>query len=36
MCLARGMTAPHEWIYVVTDVEVDGPWCGPTSMRSPR
>jgi hypothetical protein len=23
-----------EWIYVVTDIEVDGPWPGPNSMRS--
>lgn len=22
------------WIYVVTDIEVDGPWPGPNSMRS--
>lgn len=22
------------WVYVVTDVEVDGPWPGPNSMRS--
>ncbi len=24
----------YEWIYVVTDIEVDGPWPGPNSMRS--
>jgi hypothetical protein len=23
-----------DWIYVVTDIEVDGPWAGPNSMRS--
>ena len=23
-----------EWVYVVTDIEVDGPWPGPNSMRS--
>jgi len=23
-----------QWVYVVTDVEVDGPWPGPNSMRS--
>lgn len=23
-----------EWTYVVTDIEVDGPWPGPNSMRS--
>jgi hypothetical protein len=23
-----------EWIYVVTDIETDGPWPGPNSMRS--
>jgi len=23
-----------EWIYVVTDIEADGPWPGPNSMRS--
>jgi hypothetical protein len=22
------------WVYVVTDIEVDGPWPGPNSMRS--
>ena len=26
--------APDEWIYVVTDIETDGPWPGPNSMRS--
>ena len=25
---------PDEWTYVVTDIEVDGPWPGPNSMRS--
>ncbi len=26
---------PHDhWTYVVTDIEVDGPWPGPNSMRS--
>lgn len=23
-----------DWVYVVTDIEVDGPWPGPNSMRS--
>lgn len=27
-------THPDDWIYVVTDIEVDGPWPGPNSMRS--
>ena len=27
-------TAPDPWIYVVTDIEVDGPWPGANSMRS--
>jgi hypothetical protein len=22
------------WVYVVTDIEVDGPWPGPNSLRS--
>jgi hypothetical protein len=26
--------AHDEWTYVVTDIEVDGPWPGPNSMRS--
>lgn len=26
--------ADDPWVYVVTDVEVDGPWPGPNSMRS--
>jgi hypothetical protein len=27
--------APRDhWVYVVTDIEVDGPWPGPNSMRS--
>ncbi|MBA2698545.1 MAG: hypothetical protein H0U61_07205 [Nocardioidaceae bacterium] len=26
--------SPDEWIYVVTDIEVDGPWPGANSMRS--
>ncbi|WP_166134370.1 hypothetical protein [Nocardioides ochotonae] len=26
--------ARDEWVYVVTDIEVDGPWPGPNSMRS--
>lgn len=25
---------PVNWVYVVTDIEVDGPWPGPNSMRS--
>lgn len=25
---------PAQWVYVVTDIEVDGPWPGPNSMRS--
>ncbi|MBP1780686.1 MULTISPECIES: hypothetical protein [Micromonospora] len=25
---------PDNWVYVVTDIEVDGPWPGPNSMRS--
>lgn len=27
---------PHadDWVYVVTDIETDGPWPGPNSMRS--
>ena len=25
---------PDPWIYVVTDIETDGPWPGPNSMRS--
>jgi len=24
----------EQWVYVVTDIEVDGPWPGPNSMRS--
>lgn len=24
----------QRWVYVVTDIEVDGPWPGPNSMRS--
>lgn len=32
------MTEPgavgDEWVYIVTDIEVDGPWPGPNSMRS--
>ena len=28
------MTAADEWIYVVTDIEADGPHPGPNSMRS--
>lgn len=27
-------TVADEWIYVVTDIEVDGPWPGPNSMRA--
>lgn len=27
-------SARDSWIYVVTDIEVDGPWPGPNSMRS--
>ncbi|GLY96643.1 exonuclease [Actinoplanes sp. NBRC 103695] len=26
--------AEQQWVYVVTDIEVDGPWPGPNSMRS--
>lgn len=26
--------ARDEWVYVVTDIETDGPWPGPNSMRS--
>lgn len=26
--------SPDPWLYVVTDIEVDGPWPGPNSMRS--
>jgi len=26
--------AADPWVYVVTDIEVDGPWPGPNSMRS--
>lgn len=26
--------SPDHWVYVVTDIEVDGPWPGPNSMRS--
>ena len=26
--------SPDEWTYVVTDIEVDGAWPGPNSMRS--
>ncbi|MFE5586030.1 hypothetical protein [Kitasatospora sp. NPDC056531] len=28
------MTELSDWTYVVTDIEVDGPWAGPNSMRS--
>ncbi len=28
------MTSTDEWVYVVTDIEVDGPWPGANSMRS--
>ncbi|TDD58138.1 hypothetical protein E1263_20590 [Kribbella antibiotica] len=28
------MKAVDEWVYVVTDVELDGPWIGVNSMRS--
>ncbi|MFB7911074.1 hypothetical protein ACFC1T_32025 [Kitasatospora sp. NPDC056076] len=28
------MTEPSDWTYVVTDIEVDGPWAGANSMRS--
>jgi nitrogenase subunit NifH len=28
------MTELSDWTYVVTDIEVDGPWAGPKSMRS--
>jgi hypothetical protein len=27
-------TARDPWTYVVTDIEADGPWPGPNSMRS--
>lgn len=27
-------TSNDPWVYVVTDIEVDGPWPGPNSMRS--
>ena len=30
----RVSTGIDEWLYVVTDIEVDGPWPGPNSMRS--
>ncbi|ANS78535.1 hypothetical protein SGUI_1139 [Serinicoccus hydrothermalis] len=26
--------AADDWLYLVTDIEVDGPWPGPNSMRS--
>lgn len=29
-----GSETSDEWIYVVTDIETDGPWPGPNSMRS--
>lgn len=28
------MTVLSDWIWIVTDIEVDGPWPGPNSMRS--
>lgn len=29
------MTATsNDWVYIVTDIEIDGPWPGPNSMRS--
>lgn len=27
-------TTGTDWVYVVTDIEIDGPWPGPNSMRS--
>ncbi len=32
MTVASGIR--DDWVYVVTDIEVDGPWPGPNSMRS--
>jgi len=32
MCMKKALS--DEWIYVVTDIEVDGPWPGANSMRS--
>ncbi|WP_045878813.1 hypothetical protein [Pseudofrankia sp. DC12] len=29
-----GDRSPDDWVYVVTDIETDGPWAGPNSMRS--
>lgn len=26
--------AANDWVYIVTDIEIDGPWPGPNSMRS--
>lgn len=28
------MSSADPWVYVVTDIETDGPWPGPNSMRS--
>ena len=33
MLVVSSETYDH-WVYVVTDIEVDGPWPGPNSMRS--
>ena len=32
--MAERHPVPDNWIYVVTDIETDGPWPGPNSMRS--
>lgn len=28
------MDHPDDWVYIVTDIETDGPWPGPNSMRA--
>ena len=32
--MTDGSAGDDDWTYVVTDIEVDGPWPGPNSMRS--
>lgn len=32
--MSHTSSAGDTWVYVVTDIEVDGPWPGPNSMRS--
>jgi hypothetical protein len=32
--LTEARQGQDDWVYIVTDIEVDGPWPGPNSMRS--